>query len=452
MAIIVNLFAALGLQLARLFAAFGALAGLLGLVLRQLRGEGTLKERLGAALLASSAQLQVFAVLRGLLPNLVIGKRFIACYENSGSALVTRDADVRAVLLDDDNFEVVYGPRMAMITGGDNFFLGMQPTARYQQDVSLMRTVARRDDVASRIKPFTERAAADIVAAASGRLDVPQDLSLPVPARMVGDYFGLPGPDPLSLIDWTTTLFWYLFADLGADPAMTTRAEAAAANFRAYIDGVIAARSAAPSGDDDLVNRCLALSGRTPGLAPTAIRNNLIGLMIGAVPTNSKAAVLALEWLLDHPEQLAGAQAAARADDDRLLAQYIWEALRFNPFSPVVYRRAIRDVRVAPGSLRSRLIPKGTMLFASTASAMHDPQRVPKPAEFRSDRPFELYLHWGYALHTCFGDHMNRVTIPGVLKPLLKQKNLRRAPGPAGQVDAGGTPFPQHFVVEFDRA
>ena len=67
--------------------------------------------------------------------------------------------------------------------------------------------------------------------------------------------------------------------------------------------------------------------------------------MIGAVPTNSKAAVLALEWLLDHPEQLAGAQAAARADDDRLLAQYVWEALRFNPFSPVVYRRAIRDVR-----------------------------------------------------------------------------------------------------------
>lgn len=452
MNLIGNLFAALGLRLSRLFAALVALAGLLGLVLKNLRGEGSFKTRIGTALLASSGQLQVFAVLRGLLPNIVIGKRFVACYENSGSAIVTRDADVRAVLLDDDNFEVVYGPRMAMITGGDNFFLGMQPSARYQQDVSLMRIVARRDDVAGRIKPFTESTAAAIVAAAPGRLDVPMELTLPVPARMVGDYFGLPGPDELSLIDWTTTLFWYLFADLGADPAMTTRAEAAAAKFRAYIDGVVAARTATASGHDDLVNRCLALSGRTPGLAPEAIRNNLIGLMIGAVPTNSKAAVLALEWLLDHPQQLAGAQAAARADDDRLLAQYVWEALRFNPFSPVVYRRAIRDVRVAPGTLRSRLVPQGTMLFASTASAMHDPQRVPSPSEFRTDRPFELYLHWGYALHTCFGDQMNRVTIPGVLKPLLQQKNLRRAAGGAGRVDTGGTPFPQHFVVEFDTA
>lgn len=445
-----NLFAAIGLRLSWLFTALGALAGLLGLVLKNLTGEGSFKTRIGAALLASSGQLKVFAVLRGLLPNIVIGKSFVACYENSGSAIVTRDADVRAVLLNDDDFEVVYGTRMAMITGGDNFFLGMQPSARYQQDVSLMRVVARRDDVASRIKPFTEQTAAAIVAAAHGRLDVPMELTLPVPARMVGDYFGLPGPDQLSLIDWTTTLFWYLFADLTADPAMTTRAEVAAAKFRHYIDGVIASRAALASGDDDLVNRCLVLSGRTPGLEHTAIRNNLVGLMIGAVPTNSKAAVYALDYLLDHPEHLAGAQAAARADDDRLLAQYVWEALRFNPFSPVIYRRALRDTQIAAGSLRGRKIPKGTMVFASTASAMWDPQRVPSPGEFRSDRPFEHYLHWGYALHTCFGDQMNRATIPGVLKPLLQQKNLRRASGTAGQIDAGGTPFPQHLVVEFD--
>lgn len=452
MTLIANLFGSLALMLRRWAAALGALARLTGIAVRGLRGPGPVAARIGAALLASDGQLAVFALLRGFAPNLVIGKSFVASYPNTGSAVVTRDADVRAVLLDDDNFEVVYAPRMAMITGGDNFFLGMQPGARYQQDVSLMRLVARRDDVAGRINPFTERSAAAVVAGCGGRLDVPAQLTLPVAAQLVGDYFGLPGPDEAALIDWTTTLFWYLFADLGADPAVSRRAEAAAAAFRAYIDGVIAARIASPTADDDLVNRCLALSGRAPGMTPVAIRNNLVGLIIGAVPTNSKAAVLALDWLLDHPQHLATAQAAARADDDARLANHVWEALRFNPFSPVIYRRALRDVRIAPGTLRARTIPRDTMVFAATASAMHDPQRVASPAEFRTDRPFEHYLHWGYALHTCFGDQMNRVTIPGLLKPLLKQRNLRRLDGDAGRVDSGGTPFPQHFHVEFDPA
>ena len=57
---------------------------------------------------------------------------------------------------------------------------------------------------------------------------------------------------------------------------------------------------------------------------------------------------------------------------------------------------------------------------------------------------------WGFGMHTCFGDHLNRVTLPQVLKPLLRQKGLRRALGQAGRIDNGGTPFPVHLHVEFD--
>lgn len=450
MSAIVNLLPSLALRARWLGTALCALPRLAGIALNNINGPGSYAERLAAAFQTAEAQRDALSVLRGLCPNLVIGKSLMTCYANTGTAVVTRDADVRDVLLRDADFEVVYAPRMATITDGDNFFLGMQPTGRYQRDVSLMRTVARRDDIASRVKPFVDSAARDIVAACGGRLDVPAELTLPVPARMVGDYFGLPGPDEASTIDWTTTLFWFLFADLAADPALSARAEAVATRYRSYIDGVVRERSAAPTHHDDLVDRCLALGDRTPGLDPTEIRNNLIGLLIGAVPTNSKAAVFALDWLLDHPAALAGAQAAARDGNDALLANHLWEALRFNPFSPVVYRRALHDTRVASGTLREQRIPKGTLVFLATASAMSDPQRVESPGEFRSDRPFEVYMHWGYGLHTCFGDHLNRVTIPGMLKPLLAQKNLRRAAGNPGRLDSGGTPFPQHLHVEFD--
>ena len=72
------------------------------------------------------------------------------------------------------------------------------------------------------------------------------------------------------------------------------------------------------------------------------------------------------------------------------------------------------------------------------------------PDAFRTDRPWEDYILWGEGLHTCFGAHINRVLIPAILKPLLARPGLRRAAGPLGRIDTGGTPFPVHFVVEYD--
>jgi len=57
-------------------------------------------------------------------------------------------------------------------------------------------------------------------------------------------------------------------------------------------------------------------------------------------------------------------------------------------------------------------------------------------------------MHFGYGLHTCAGQYINRVQIPGILKPLLKQKTLRRADGDAGQLQYSG-PFPSGLEVVF---
>ena len=45
---------------------------------------------------------------------------------------------------------------------------------------------------------------------------------------------------------------------------------------------------------------------------------------------------------------------------------------------------------------------------------------------------------------------INRAVIPANLKPLLKQKHLRRAPGDAGQISTGTLGFPDHFHLAFD--
>jgi cytochrome P450 len=202
---------------------------------------------------------------------------------------------------------------------------------------------------------------------------------------------------------------------------------------------------------DDVVNRCLDLQAQNvPGTDDVSIRNNLIGMLIGAIPTTSKCVVLCIDYLLSHPKLLAGAQAAARADDDVLVNQYVLESLRFNPFGPGLLRYCAQDYVLGAGAWRSTKIAAGTTVFVTLQSAMLDGRKIPSPNEFRLDRPAYSYMHSGYGLHTCSGKYINAVQITGIVKAVLKRKNLRRANGEAGQVQMQGA-FPAHLVLEFDR-
>jgi cytochrome P450 len=420
-----------------------------GAAILSAKGDG-LKAKAAAALQDPHVQRLAARPLRAFLPNLVLSRKLVTAYPNSGTAIVTRYQDVVEVLDRNADFEVVYEPKMRAITAGENFFLGMQDSALYDRDTSNMRLAMRRGDVAAVVEPRARGLAEKLVAQASNRIDVPQELSLPVPTAIVTDYFGIATAPKSDLVAWATLMFWYLFVDLAGDPALERRALDAAAACRAAIDAAIAGRKASGEARDDLIGRCLVMQKASlPGMDDLGIRNNLIGLVIGAIPTISKACVQALDQLLQRPPALASAQAAARSGDDAAFAAHVFEAFRFNPVNPLIYRRAARDTRIAAGSLRGRSIPKDTMVMAANLSAMFDPLKIESPESFRTDRAWGEYMLWGYGMHTCFGAHINRAVMPAILKPLLAKPGLRRAAGPAGQIDGGGTPFPQHFCVEW---
>ena len=392
----------------------------------------------GFLLWAQAHPRPVFWVLRNFAPVLKI-KTF---------ALVSRYEDVREVMTFDDVFGVTYAPKMQDMTGGANFFLGMNDSPEYTRDVSNMRLVVAREDVTERITPFVAAHAAEIVTAAQGRLDVVADLTQPVPALLLGDYFGIPGPTPKVIFDWASNIFNFLFIDLQNTPEVTSEALASAQALRDYLDALIADRKRQAS-RDDVLGRCLALqSSGTPGMDDVAIRNNLFGILVGMLPTTSKAASFALDVLLDRPGPLAEVREAARADDDARVAAYVFEALRFNPINPGLLRVTMSDHRVARGHLRSRLLPAGTTVFAATQSAMFDGRKVAAPRRFRADRASTDYMHFGAGMHTCFGEHINLAQIPHILKPLLRCYNLRRAGKGDGVLHMKG-PFPDHMVVEF---
>ena len=381
----------------------------------------------------------LFAVLRRVKPILIV----------KNVALVTRFEDVQEVLARDDIFQVTYGPKMRVITGGQDFFLGMQNSPEYERDVAHMRSVMRRQDIAA-IAGFVAKTAEQIMSQSGGKLELVSQLSRVVPARWIAEYFGTVPPSDRELADWGSTIFQYLFTDLTNDPAVGRAAQDAAAQARLWLDDCIAQRKSSGEQKDDVLGRCLALQSiGAPGMDDLGIRNNLIGLITGAIPTTSKCCAQALDQLLARPEVLAQAHAAAAAGNSALFAAYVFEALRFNPNNPGVFRLAAEEYTVAKGTLRATTIPKGTSVLPATQSAMFDDQKVDSPNEFRVDRPAWVYMHWGYALHTCSGQYINQVQIPAILQPLVARKNLRRAAGEAGKLQFTG-PFPSTLNVMFD--
>ncbi len=378
----------------------------------------------------------IFSLLRSLKPILVF-KEF---------ALVTRFDDVQEILSRPDVFGVTYAERMAVITNGGNFFLGMDNTPAYTRDVSNMRIVVRRDDLETIIAPMIQRLSSEIISNSQGKLDAVQGLTKIVPARFIRDYMGIPGPTEAELIDWTTYMFQYLFFPDNPEDVNAT-AVSYAAKARNYLDQLIKERKQNPQPSDDSLARCLALQqAETPGMTDLDIRNNLIGIIIGAIPPTSKCAALVIDYLLDHPTLLVSAQDAARSGDNGTMRQYVLEALRFNSFGAGVRRIANRDYIVARGCLRSKTIKKGTIVLAATQSAMLDRRKIESPSRFRLNRPSYAYMHFGYGMHTCFGEHINLVQIPIIVSALLKLPGLRRTEG----VMQYRGPFPESLMVEFD--
>jgi hypothetical protein len=81
---------------------------------------------------------------------------------------------------------------------------------------------------------------------------------------------------------------------------------------------------------------------------------------------------------------------------------------------------------------------------------MMDEQAINNPLEFRSDRNVRSDddLLFGSGWHDCFGKYISEVQIVEMVRGLLTLDNLRRAPGPPGQLVYADT-FPQQFAVDF---
>lgn len=383
----------------------------------------------------------LFALLRALKPVLVIHE----------IAIVTRYADVLAVLGDEDAFGVEpYGVKMRALAG--DFILGLDDSLQYEREVSILRLAAPRSDIPT-LAGFVTQQAERLVAEAAARdglLDV-VELAKEVPARLFARWFGTPDADVGSLIEWTMPMFDDIFFNVTNDQQIHAAAERSVGQLRPYLEGAVAERKRAGGGGEDVLGRLLELQASpATAMSDAQIATNLIGMVVGFIPTVASAVPLAIDALLERPDALAGAQQAAREDDVDGVRAYMWEAMRLAPFAAGVLRRTRTDALVAADTHHATHIPAGTLTLAATQSAMLDGDAIDDPDSFRIARPAGDYVHFGAGLHHCFGRFANAMQLPLIAKALLRRPGLARAAGEQGMLSREG-PYPKSLVVRVDR-
>jgi cytochrome P450 len=380
-----------------------------------------------------------FAAMRRLKPIATLGS----------TTIVTLNEDVKEVLGDPARFTVdLYGPKMVAITGP--FILGVDDTPLYRHDHAAMDRAVTREDL-PRIAAASYDAAAELVAQrrAGGEIDVVSQLADPAVDRVVGDYFGTPGPDAATQLRWARNVFDELFINVGNLAAIRDRALADAAEWRPHLDGLIAERKRAlHAGEDvpdDVLTRLLRFQDEgEPKFHDIAIRHNMLGNMTGWYPTVSNAFARIVEELLERPDELERAQEAARAGDRELVGAYAFEASRFRPQNFALLRYVAEDTTIAAGSDRETKVKKGSTVFAATLSAMHDERAIEAPGEFRVDRPWSDYMLFGHGMHSCYGQQIVRAQLPALAAALLEGPAIRRA----GKLRFEG-PYPSELRVAF---
>ena len=360
-----------------------------------------------------------FSIARSISPVLRLGKR----------TFVFRDADIREILKRDRDFTLseVNGESIGRHIGP--FILGMDDGEAYQADKMVLHQIVRRDD-GERIRSFVRRQSDELLGELSGEFDMVHAYTRLLPLRLVGDYFGVPGPNAEDMYRWNRTLFWDVFQELGDNPALRKRAVQSAHEMNAYLLEHIGNLKAVMNGGgrlpDNLLTRLIALQqGSHPQLTDGWIASNIAGTFLGALEPTNKSMVNMLGQLYRKPAVLEQARAAALKDDVEAVAGFAWEALRFHPNAPALMRFSRQNRVIGGEGRKKRIIKAGSTLFLMTLSAMFDPRAVEQPKTFDPGRPNSTYLYFGLGLHTCYGNHVNFITLPEMLTAILKRPNLQ---------------------------
>jgi cytochrome P450 len=355
----------------------------------------------------------------------------------TGFYVITRYDDVRAVLLDTEQ----YSSQRWQTDAKNQVFPARQQRMRtlYETQGWLPApTLAGYDDPrhreirevftkafrAGRIKQldgFVEQTARELVAefASAGKCELVRALAVPLPLIVIGQQMGAPREDIWRIKAWTDAWIQRLgMMQTEEEEAWSVGQEIEAQH---YFQRIYERLRKEPNDTvlSDLINTPM---GDRPLNDNELHAHMMADTFVGGSETTTNAISGGVWLLCQFPEQYA----KLAADPEKYLRTFVEEVLRLE--SPVqgLFRVATRDIE-----LHGVTIPKGATVNARYAAANRDPRHFENPDALDVERKnAATHLAFGTGVHHCLGAPLARRELHWAFSALLERvTDIRLTPG-----------------------
>jgi cytochrome P450 len=340
--------------------------------------------------------------------------RPVSFHEPTGQWVVTRHADVNALLRDrrlgrsylhvatHEEFgrpaePEFLAPFWNLIRAG---MLDVEPPdhTRLRRLVSKAFTPRMVEGLRGRIRELAGELVRGLVDRGGG--DLLAEVAEPLPVTVIAEMLGIPASDRALLRPWSAQICGMY--ELDPPEEIQRTAVRASEEFGGYLRGLARSRRSG----DDLISALAAVDGLT--------EDELVGTCVLLLNAGHEATVNATgnAWwaLFRHPGELERLRA-----DPGLIPTAIEELLRYDTPAPMFERWVLEDVEVA--GVR---VPRGAEVALQFASANHDPEVFAEPGTLDVARDPNPHIGFGAGIHFCLGAPLARIELAESMSAILR--------------------------------
>jgi cytochrome P450 len=339
----------------------------------------------------------------------------IRLWDGSAPWLITRHADVRALLVDPrvsadvrrGGFPHTSASGWARRTRGLSFISMDDPEhARVRRMVRGTFMVRHIEELRPAIQEIVDERI-DALLAGPRPVDLVEAFALPVPSLVICHLLGVPYADH--------DFFQQRSRILVSRDRAVEQVIAAQEDLIQYLDQIIVHKLADPA--DDLLSTLAVEHVATDELSRREAARTALLLLVAGHETTANMIALGTLALLEHPDQLA---AVRDTDDPALIAGAVEELLRYLTIAHSGRRRiALEDIQID-----GHIIHAGDGIVLAGEAANRDEARFPDPDRLDVHREARGHVAFGFGVHACLGQPLARVELQVVYGTLY-----RRIPG-----------------------
>jgi cytochrome P450 len=285
-----------------------------------------------------------------------------------------------------------------------------QPVVLNPSEHTRLRTIVNRAFVSGQIERFRPQIATlahELIDgfAAQGSAELLSAFADIIPVTIIARLLGVPEAMGPQLLRWSHDYVrMYMFGHTHADELAANHA---AAEFAAYVRGLIDQRRSQPQ--DDLISSMIRNDRAGPPMTDDELVSTIIVLLNAGHEATVHQIGNAVTTILD-----SGLDPATLFADEAATQATVEECLRICAPVHIFSRYALQDVPLADGVE----IKKGQSIGLILAAANLDPQQFTEPLRFWPQRDQGSNLSFGAGIHFCIGAPLARLELQIAL-PIL---------------------------------